>query len=289
MKDCRFVFAGNRFFVLSEMLRLGLHIDKVYAVPGSFLERELKARSMDHTLLPGRDAFVDELRGADFDVFVSNGCPVILPISALRQGMSKRFVNIHPSCLPDLRGVDPVPGALLFGRDSGATCHLMDDGIDTGPIISRLRIPNTDCLDCGLLYQLSFMAEQQVFREALDRDFAPLSDQPKPSERDLYYTRKAQDLLLDLSQDAEAICYRIRAFGTRSQGAYFLHRGEKVVVRDVEIVTNPFLLERLQDFRENEVAFVYEGKLLLRKGQVFLKLKDVTFGTSEVTVGDILA
>ena len=44
----------------------------------------------------------------------------------------KKYVNIHPSFLPDLRGIDPVLGSILFKRDAGATCHIMSEKIDAG-------------------------------------------------------------------------------------------------------------------------------------------------------------
>src|SRR6185295_17658889 len=98
--------------------------------------------------------------------------------------------------------MDPVPGALLFGRDAGATCHMMDDGIDTGPIISQVRIPYSEELYAGLLYQLSFKAEQEVFRLALARNFRPARAQSAAKDI-VYYTRKKEDLRIRFSEPAE--------------------------------------------------------------------------------------
>lgn len=47
-------------------------------------------------------------------------------------------LNVHPSLLPAGRGVEPVFWTLRRGeRRTGATIHLMDDGLDTGPIVAR--------------------------------------------------------------------------------------------------------------------------------------------------------
>jgi methionyl-tRNA formyltransferase len=53
-------------------------------------------------------------------------------------------LNGHPGLLPWVRGNDVVVHALLRDVAIGATCHLIDAGIDTGPIIERrlLRIPD---------------------------------------------------------------------------------------------------------------------------------------------------
>lgn len=50
-------------------------------------------------------------------------------------------VNVHPSPLPRWRGVDPVFWTLRCGdEETGLTIHLMDEGLDTGPILLQERI-----------------------------------------------------------------------------------------------------------------------------------------------------
>ena len=47
-------------------------------------------------------------------------------------------LNLHPSLLPRHRGPSPVPGAILGGDDTtGVTLMLLDEGMDTGPVIAQ--------------------------------------------------------------------------------------------------------------------------------------------------------
>jgi methionyl-tRNA formyltransferase len=47
-------------------------------------------------------------------------------------------LNVHPSLLPALRGPEPEFWALRLGlRETGVTVHLMDEGLDTGPILAQ--------------------------------------------------------------------------------------------------------------------------------------------------------
>jgi phosphoribosylglycinamide formyltransferase-1 len=47
-----------------------------------------------------------------------------------------RILNVHPSLLPAFPGVHAVEDALAHGvKVTGATVHLVDEGIDTGPIV----------------------------------------------------------------------------------------------------------------------------------------------------------
>ena len=53
-----------------------------------------------------------------------------------------KIVNVHPSLLPDFPGAHPVEDQLAAGvRESGATVHLVDEGVDSGPILAQERVP----------------------------------------------------------------------------------------------------------------------------------------------------
>jgi methionyl-tRNA formyltransferase len=53
-------------------------------------------------------------------------------------------LNLHPSLLPRHRGATPIPAAILAGdTETGVSLMRMDEGLDTGPIVARLRQPLT--------------------------------------------------------------------------------------------------------------------------------------------------
>jgi phosphoribosylglycinamide formyltransferase-1 len=52
------------------------------------------------------------------------------------------IVNVHPSLLPDFPGAHAVEEQLAAGvSESGATVHLVDRGVDSGPILAQKRVP----------------------------------------------------------------------------------------------------------------------------------------------------
>lgn len=65
-------------------------------------------------------------------------------------------LNLHPALLPRGRGPDPLfwafrePNAALSGA-GGVTIHLMDDGLDSGPIVAQDRVALTDGMTEGEL------------------------------------------------------------------------------------------------------------------------------------------
>lgn len=51
---------------------------------------------------------------------------------------SNRILNIHPSLLPSFPGLHGIKDAYEYGvKVTGVTVHLVDDGVDTGPIIAQ--------------------------------------------------------------------------------------------------------------------------------------------------------
>lgn len=284
--DHSFIFVGNRFFVLEEMLRLNLHIKKIFAIQNSYLEKELSQRNIQFTSITSKKQLIDEIQTNDFDFFVSNGCPYILPISEL-QTQKKKFINVHPSYLPDLRGGDPQPGALLFAKDSGATCHVMDDGIDTGGIIAQVKIPYSQDLDVALLYQLTFLAEKEVFILAYKNNFVQSLDQ-QTTGLEIYYSKKEQDLKIDFYSPINEIYQKIKAFSNRSQGSYFIFDNTKYKVYDCEIVKNTYLISKSPNYQDSEVVFNYENILLIKKDDAYLKLKNFSSDVGVITPGSVL-
>ncbi|MBF0472545.1 MAG: phosphoribosylglycinamide formyltransferase [Nitrospirae bacterium] len=53
-----------------------------------------------------------------------------------------RIMNIHPALLPSFRGLHGQRQALEYGvKIAGCTVHFVDDGVDTGPIITQAAVP----------------------------------------------------------------------------------------------------------------------------------------------------
>lgn len=53
-----------------------------------------------------------------------------------------RVVNIHPSLLPAFPGTRPIEDTLSAGvTETGITVHVVDEGVDSGPVIAQERVP----------------------------------------------------------------------------------------------------------------------------------------------------
>jgi phosphoribosylglycinamide formyltransferase 1 len=58
------------------------------------------------------------------------------------QRFPERIVNVHPSLLPAFPGAHAIDDALAAGVETtGVTVHLVDDGLDTGPVLAQEELP----------------------------------------------------------------------------------------------------------------------------------------------------
>jgi phosphoribosylglycinamide formyltransferase-1 len=62
--------------------------------------------------------------------------------SGFLERFPERIVNVHPSLLPAFPGVRAVEEALAAGVETtGVTVHLVDEGLDTGPVVRQEPVP----------------------------------------------------------------------------------------------------------------------------------------------------
>ena len=58
------------------------------------------------------------------------------------QRFPERIVNVHPSLLPAFPGAHAIDDALAAGVETtGVTVHLVDEGLDTGPVLAQEELP----------------------------------------------------------------------------------------------------------------------------------------------------
>lgn len=164
---------------------------------------------------------VDQIAALDADVAAVVAYGQILKPSLLA---ATRFgwVNLHFSVLPAWRGAAPVQRALMAGDDiTGASTFVIDEGLDTGPVIGTLteRIRSTDTTG-DLLDRLSAAGAPLLVQsiEALVRGTAA----PVPQGDDsVSYAHKLtrEDALIEWIRPAHVVDRQIRAV-TPAPGAW---------------------------------------------------------------------
>jgi phosphoribosylglycinamide formyltransferase 1 len=98
----------------------------------------------------------------DPDLIVLAGFMRILPPSFIER-FGPNIINTHPSLLPMFPGAHAVRDALAAGaRETGVTIHVVDSGVDTGPIIEQKTITVFPADDVASLHERIKVEERKL-------------------------------------------------------------------------------------------------------------------------------
>lgn len=91
-----------------------------------------------------QDNYIQAIRSHCADIVILAGFMRIIKQPFL-QAFPNRVLNIHPSLLPAFPGLEAWKQALAYGvKITGCTVHIVDGGVDTGPILVQRTVPVLD-------------------------------------------------------------------------------------------------------------------------------------------------
>jgi phosphoribosylglycinamide formyltransferase-1 len=107
------------------------------------------------------------LRDRGIDVIVSAGYLRLLGAPVL-DAYAGRWLNVHPSLLPSFPGMHAVRDALAYrAKVTGVTVFLVDEGVDTGPVVLQEAIAIRDDDDWDALEARVHAVEHRLLPAAL--------------------------------------------------------------------------------------------------------------------------
>jgi len=172
---------GSNFLAIQAAIQRGevpaeivLVVSNVLDAPGLARARELglEAMAIPHLGVRRREheqRVVAALRQARAEWICLAGYMRLLS-PELVAAFPRRIVNIHPSLLPAFPGLDAQGQALAHGvKVSGCTVHLVDEGLDSGPIVVQRTVPVLDGDSVEPLAARILEQEHQAYPEALRR------------------------------------------------------------------------------------------------------------------------
>jgi phosphoribosylglycinamide formyltransferase-1 len=110
-------------------------------------------------------AMADWLEGEGVEVVVCAGYMQLLTPGFLHRLPA---INVHPSLLPAFPGLDAVGQALAAGvPETGVTVHLVDEGVDSGPILAQETVAVDDGDTADSLYERIRAVEHRLLPEAV--------------------------------------------------------------------------------------------------------------------------
>jgi len=186
---------------------------------------------------------------------------------------SAGVINVHPSLLPKYRGASPIAGALLAGEEeTGVTIMLMDEGMDTGPVLAQRAVEIRPEYTLGALEETLASLGADLLLETLPAWLEGRIDaQPQDDDRATYTKPITKDdALIDWRLPAMELWLRVRAFSPRPS-AHTTWRGMMIKVLRVDPLpewdgqAEP---GRVLDLRAGVGVATGQGALLLREVQL---------------------
>lgn len=228
-RPLRLVVMGSTGFVLPslEALRAAGHtIAAVYTRPPKPKGRGQKVHTtpvQDHAAALGipvrtprtlKDpAEQAAFRALDADLAVTGAYGLLLPPPIL-SGTRLGCLNLHASILPRWRGAAPVERAILAGdAETGISLFVMDEGLDTGPLLAVERIAIGAAEDAASLHaRLAELAARMVVPVVAGYAAGRIRPVPQPAAGACYAAKiDKAETRIDWREDAAAVGRRIRA------------------------------------------------------------------------------
>jgi methionyl-tRNA formyltransferase len=222
---------------------------------------------LDGKFAPEAQVAAEQLRAAAPDVLVVAAYGLILPrwvLALPRLGC----LNIHGSLLPRWRGAAPIHRAIEAGdAQTGITIMQMDEGLDTGAMLSRQAEPiRQDDTTATLHDRLATLGGRMIVTCLQDAAVGALQTTPQP-EAGVTYARKIakSESAIDWTASATAIERRVRAFDP-FPGASFQCAGETVKLWQAQA------LPAAPGAPPGTVLEVDDGRLVVACGEGVLEL-----------------
>ncbi len=212
------------------------------------------------------------LRRLQPDAFVVVAFGQILPPEVLaipRLGS----INVHFSLLPKYRGAAPVERALMAGETkTGVTIMLMDEGMDTGPILAAREVEIGEEETAGELKERLAELGAPLLVETLEAFAAgKITPQPQDHEAATYARRiKKEEAEIDWARPAREIFNLVRAMNP-APGAYTWFRGKQLKIWRARVAQESAQAEGIP----GTVTEASKCGILTKTGRGLLRLEEV--------------
>ncbi len=185
-------------------------------------------------------------------------------------------VNVHGSLLPKYRGAAPIQWAIMKGEtETGVTMMLMDEGMDTGPILLQASLPIGPHETAGeLSVRLAHLGGAQL-EPTLERlangTLVPYSQDERQAT--LAPLLKKEDGLIPWTLTAEELLNRIRGLSPWP-GCFTFLREERLSIWKAEI-GNPPLRHGTAELPPGTMVAIEHGEIYVVTGRGYLKILEV--------------
>lgn len=215
-----------------------------------------------------------------YDVIILISYPYLISKSLLKK---KVFLNVHNSLLPKYRGLHAFTWAIINGENEvGYTLHKVDEGVDSGAIISQLKIPIRPNDDINTVFAKASKALLPwVTQEALAITDEKIKNARAQAEENATYVckRKLEDGGVNWFDSSKNIYNFVRALAPPyTPGAYTFLNTKKIFIHEANIISSYDYIER-----PGKILFTRNGGFSVKTGDGSIYVEKYEVGEQPVT------
>jgi len=216
--------------------------------------------------------FIKYLRSLNPDLIVIAHFKKLLPLEIINIP-KLGCINLHPSLLPNYRGMSPQHWPIINGdSETGITVHFIDENADTGGIIIQEKVPIDSKVYVAEVQQYFLEIYKHIVVDSIkliqNHAFIPIKQSHLKGS---YYGRlRKEDCRISIDKSTNEIFRLIRGVSLPYHGAFF----NNIKIFQASIAENDikdYLMEKYKVnglyFTENDINFLRlrDGILLIKK------------------------
>ena len=298
MKDKNVIFMGTPDFAVKVLEALISHtnVSLVVTQPDKEVGRkhEIKYSSIKEVALKNNIKIFQPTKiRKDFDI-IKELNPDLIVTCAYGQILPKELldipkygsINVHASILPKYRGGAPIHRAIMNGEDkTGITIMYMDEGMDTGDIISikECKIDKTD--NAGTLHDKLSTIGAELLIKTLPDIFCGKIKRIKQDNSLATFAPviKREDELLDFNKSVDEVLNKIRGLNPWPLSYFYLNDTEIKVLEAEGKKMNVLSSGKISTITKNEFSITAKDGLIFLKtikpmGRKAMHIKDYLNG-----------
>ncbi len=213
--------------------------------------------------------FKEKIEAINPDLLVVVAYGNILPGWLLRMP-AKGSLNLHASLLPAYRGAAPIQRAILNDENlTGVTIMLMDEGMDTGPILTQEKVSIEDDDTAGSLAVKLAKVGSRLLVDTIPRwlNYKIMPKNQPDASKSLAPKIEKKERIIDWTLSANEINNRIRALNP-NPGAYTLYRGKILKLWKADVIDSDSKLEPGEVIQNSKEFKVATGKNIIKLHEV---------------------
>ena len=300
-KDFRIIFMGTPDFsacCLKALIDSGFNVVLVMSQPDKPVGRKhiitpppAKVCALENNIpvyqpdsLKTDEAY-ETMAGYEPDLIITAAYGKILPVRILELSKVKA-INVHASLLPERRGSAPVQRAIMEGdKVTGVTIMQMEEGMDTGDMISRVEVPIDINIHTDELMELLAVKGSELLSDTLE-DYCDGKIDPVKQDEALVTVCppiRAEEGEFSWDMNALDIHNKVRALSSWP-GALTSLDGKKVKIYDSEYIES---FEADDSLPAGAVVKAHKKDLIVKCGEGFLKINILqTEGGKKLSAAD---